>query len=64
MDLCYPPVKRRRDPIWMHYFKAPVGKYVFDPVFVLASVLDWAGIARNERGYLTLTADYLAKLRR
>lgn len=50
--------------IGMHYFKAPVGKYVFDPVFVLASVLDWAGIARNERGYLTLTADYLAKLRR
>ena len=48
----------------MHSFKAPVGKYVFDPVFVLASVLDWAGIARNERGYLTLTADYLAKLRR
>ena len=39
----------------MHSFKAPVGKYVFDPVFVLASVLDWAGIARNERGYLTLT---------
>ena len=34
---------------------------VFDPVFVLAAILDWAGIVRNERGYLELTADYCAK---
>lgn len=49
--------------IGKYYFHAPVGKYVFDPVFVLAAVLEWAGIARNERGYISLTADYLAKAR-
>lgn len=31
------------------------GDSVFDPVFVLAAVLDWAGIAHNRRGYITLT---------
>ena len=50
--------------IGKYYFKAPAGKYVFDPVFVLAAVLDWAGIAHNERGYLTLTADYRSLLSR
>ncbi len=50
--------------IGKYYFKAPTGKYVFDPVFVLAAVLDWADIARNERGYLTLTADYRSMLSR
>lgn len=49
--------------IGAHYFKANYGTYVFDPVFVLAAVLEWAGIARNERGYLSLTVDYLAKVR-
>lgn len=34
------------------------GESVFDPVFVLAAVLDWAGIAHNERGYLELTGNY------
>ena len=38
------------------------GDSVFDPVFVLAAILDWAGIARNERGYLELTAEYSAGL--
>ncbi len=32
------------------------GDSVFDPVFVLAAVLDWAGIAHNRRGYIELTA--------
>ncbi len=50
--------------IGKNYFGATEGKYVFDPVFVLASVLDWAGIAHNERGYLRLTAEYLAKVQR
>ena len=49
--------------IGAHYFGASYGTYVFDPVFVLAAVLEWAGIAHNERGYLSLTADYLAKVR-
>lgn len=34
------------------------GESVFDPVFVMAAVLEWAGIAHNERGYLELTANY------
>ena len=34
------------------------GESVYDPVFVMASVLEWADIAHNERGYLELTASY------
>lgn len=34
------------------------GDSVFDPVFVLASILDWADIAYNKRGYLELTPNY------
>ena len=35
-----------------------VGNSVFDPVFVLAAILEWAGIAHNERGELVLTQQY------
>lgn len=38
------------------------GDSVFDPVFVLAAVLEWAGIAHNQRGELVLTQDYKNKL--
>ncbi len=38
------------------------GDSVFDPVFVLAAVLDWAGIAHNQRGELVLTAAYRGRL--
>lgn len=38
------------------------GDSVFDPVFALAAVLDWAGIAHNQRGELTLTAEYRGRL--
>ena len=34
------------------------GDSVFDPVFVLAAVLEWAGIVINGRGELILTAEY------
>lgn len=34
------------------------GDSVFDPVFVLAAVLEWAGIAHNERGELILSQEY------
>lgn len=44
------------------YFERNNGDSVYDPVFVLAAILDWAGIAHNERGYLELTADYQAKV--
>lgn len=48
--------------IGKNYAGHKLGDSVFDPVFVLSAVLDWAGIAHNERGYLELTADYRAKL--
>ena len=34
------------------------GESVFDPVFVFAAILEWAGIAHNERGGLVLTQNY------
>ena len=45
-----------------HYAKKQDGDSVFDPVFVLAAVLEWANIASNERGELVLTASYQAML--
>lgn len=39
-----------------------VGNSVFDPVFVLAAILEWAGIAHNERGELVLTQQYRSLL--
>lgn len=47
--------------IGKYYSGNKPGDSVYDPVFVLAAVLDWAGIAHNERGYLELTAEYLGK---
>ena len=47
--------------IAVKYFRKQYGKSTYDPVFVLAAVLDWAGIATNQRGYLTLTPAYLEK---
>lgn len=34
------------------------GESVFDPVFVFSAILEWAGIARNDRGELVLNAAY------
>lgn len=34
------------------------GESVFDPVFVLVAVLEWADIAHNYRGYIELTPSY------
>lgn len=39
-----------------------IGDWVFDPVFILSAILEWAGIVHNERGYLELTAEYAARL--
>lgn len=35
-----------------------VGNSVYDPVFVLAAILEWAGIAHNAHGELVLTQMY------
>ncbi len=45
-----------------HYHGKEAGSSVFDPVFILAAVLEWAGIAHNGRGEISLTANYRAKL--
>lgn len=39
-----------------------IGDSVFDPVFVFAAILEWAGIAHNERGELVLTHQYRSML--
>ena len=44
--------------ILKNYFGKSAGESGVDPVFVLAAVLEWAGIAHNRRGYLELTAAY------
>jgi hypothetical protein len=36
------------------YFGVPIGGSGFDPSFVVAAILEWAGIAKNERGWLEL----------
>lgn len=45
--------------IGYQYRHAKSGDSVYDPVFVLAAVLEWADIVRNERGELVLTSSYL-----
>lgn len=46
--------------IGYYYAGKQPGDSVYDPVFVLAAILDWAGIVHNRRGYLELTADFRA----
>lgn len=43
------------------YMNKSKGESVDDPVFVIAAILDWANIAKNERGKITLTSEYIAK---
>lgn len=38
----------------IHYFGKSQGKSCFDPIFVLAAVMDWADVATNMRGYIQL----------
>lgn len=45
-----------------HYSGQHDGESVFDPIFVFAAVLDWADIARNGRGEISLTDSYRAML--
>lgn len=48
--------------IGYNYAGKTKGSSVYDPVFVLSAVLDWAGIASNERGEIVLTTSYLSAL--
>jgi hypothetical protein len=36
------------------YYDKEIGESTFDPLFVLAAMLEWAGIAENGWGYLRL----------
>lgn len=49
--------------IALDYYKKNIGDSVFDPVFVLAGILEWADIAKNGWGYLELTSSYKALVR-
>lgn len=40
--------------IAIEYYGKAEGESSFDPLFVIAAILKWAGIVRNERGYLEL----------
>ena len=45
-----------------NYAGKKTGNSVFDPVFALAAILEWAEIASNERGEIVLTASYRSML--
>ena len=40
------------------YAGKAIGESTFDPIFVLAAVLEWCGIITNGRGYLELKTEY------
>lgn len=44
--------------IGYNYFNKSDGESVLDPVFALSAILEWAGIAHNSRGELSLTEEY------
>lgn len=44
----------------INYFKKQYGESTYDPTFVLAAMLDWAGIANNQRGFVSLNPNYVA----
>lgn len=43
-----------------NYAGKHTGDSIYDPVFVLSAVLEWANIVHNRRGYLELTPEYRA----
>ncbi|RFU70028.1 DUF2089 domain-containing protein [Bacillus sp. V59.32b] len=42
---------------------AQFGETAFGPGFVIAAILDWAGICRNERGYLTINPSFMSEIK-
>ena len=42
----------------VNYANKKLGESTYDPIFVLAAVMEWAGIIRNDRGYLELMPAY------
>lgn len=48
--------------IAIKYFEKEYGESTYDPTFVLAAVLEWAEIAINQRGFVSLNPKYIAML--
>ena len=48
--------------IAVRYWGKSYGESAFDPMFMIAAVLEWASIVHNRCGYLELTAEYKALL--
>lgn len=47
-------------PVWICVNHEMNGESAaFGPGFVIAAVLDWAEICRNERGYLTINPSFM-----
>ena len=47
--------------IAVRYFGKKLGESTYDPVFILAAMLEWAGVAHNLRGYVQLADDRFVK---
>lgn len=47
--------------IAIRYFGKKAGESTYDPVFVMAAILEWAGIAHNLRGYIQLADSRFAE---
>ncbi len=50
--------------ILKNYYGIAPGGSGLDPAFVMIPVLEWAGIAKNEWGYVQLTAGYLSQIQK
>jgi hypothetical protein len=48
--------------IGKNYAGKNMGDSIYDPVFVLAAILDWADICRNCRGYIEFTPNFRMQL--
>lgn len=48
--------------IAIKYFGKEKGESTYDPTFVIAAVMEWAEIANNQRGFVSLNPKYVAKL--
>lgn len=46
----------------VNYFKKRHGESTYDPTFVLAAMLHWAGIGINQRGFMSLSPSYIEKM--
>lgn len=48
--------------IAINYFGKSQGESTLDPTFVISAILEWAGIAHNKRGFVTLSAQYISRI--